>query len=379
MKGNITALILGLVFSTQLAAQKLPLFDNDEMLAMVDRGGDYIYSEKYDSATMVIDSIHVLLPSHPIVYMMRAMNLAWQDQPVRTTRPIFQEHLVYLDSTVMAAQKLLEKNPNDIEALFFEMSVHGLKAEYYAREGSYLKAMGQAQKTYSMLRITIEKTSRSPEFYFLAGLYNYFREKYPERHPVYKPFLWFYKSGDKERGLIQLDSAVYHSKVVKIEAALYLSYIYLRYEQKPDVALKYLRQMHEEYPLNSYFKTKYIECLFLQEHYEIALPLVQGMVDHEKPYYQLCGLTYQAIYFEKVLNSASQAEKYYELALEKGKESPDRGEYYKSLGYLGLGRVFLGKGENDLAESNFNLAIELDESPKVTAEAEQYLEVLDNQ
>lgn len=311
--------------------------------------------------------------------MMRAMNYAWQDQPIRTTLPIFQKHLKELDKVVVASQKLLEKNPDDLEGLFFEMSVHGLKAEYYAREGSYIKAVGQAQKTYSMLKFTMEQTSKSPEFYFLAGLYNYFREKYPERHSVYKPFLWFYRSGDMERGLIQLDSAVNYSKIVKVEAGLYLSYIYLRYELKPEIALNYLKKLHKEYPSNSYFKTKYIECLVLETYFEEALPLIQEMIDHEKPYYQLCGLTYQALYFEKVLNSASQAEKYYNMAIQTGEKNPDRGEYYKSLTYLGMGRLLVAKGEFVAASKYLNQAIELDESPKVTAEAKLRLENIENQ
>ncbi len=346
---------------------------------MVDRGGDYIYSEKYDSAEMVIDSIDMMLPNHPIVYMMRAMNYAWQDQPIRTTRPIFEKHLLELDKTLMAAEKIEDEDPDNLEALFFKLSVHGLKAEYYAREGSYLKAVNQAQKTYSLLKLTMEKTNESPEFYFLAGLYNYFREKYPERHPIYKPFLWLYRSGDIKRGLAQLDSAVNYSKIVKIEAGLYISYIYLRYEGKPDVALKYLKRMHDEYPANGYFKTKYIECLVLENQFEEALPMIQEMVDHTKPYYQLCGLTYQAKYFEEVLKSPGQAEKYYQKAIQIGEKCPDRGEYYRSLSYLGLGRVLVANGEFSLAEKYFNMAIDIDESPRVTTEAEQRLENLSNQ
>ena len=355
-------------------AQDLPLFGNEELLEMVDRGGDLVYHGKHDSALVVIDSIEAVLPNHPIAPMMRAMNIAWKDQPMRISRPLFPDHLRELEKTLAMSEKILEKNENDLEAQFFKMTVHGLMAEYLATEGSYLKAMTQAQKTYNLIKLTMEEVDQSPEFYFLAGLYNYFREMYPERHPIYKPLMWFFKSGDVQRGLIQLDSAVYYSKIVKVEASLYLSYIYLRYENMPDTAEVYLRHVHDQYPSNSYFQAKLIECLVLQEKYEAALPLVQNMIDHETPYYQLCGLTYQAIYFEKVLQSGSQAEKYYEKAIAIGEEITDRGEYYRGLAYLGLGRILQGKKEYELAKNFLEKALELDESPQINAEAKMRLE-----
>ena len=359
-------------------AQKMPLFGDDQLLEMVDRGGDLVYNGRHDSALLVIDSIELKLPGHPIVPMMRAMNIAWKDQPMRTTRPLFTEHLAELEKTLVAADQILEKNDDDLEAQFFKMTVHGLLAEYYATEGSYLKAMGQAQKTYALIKSTMEETDKSPEFYFLSGLYNYFREMYPERHPIYKPLMWFFRSGDVERGLVQLDSAVYHSKIVKIEAGLYLSYIYLRYENLPETAEVYLKYLHEQYPTNSYFQAKLIECLILQEKYEHALPLIQKMIDQHIPYYQLCGHTFQAIYFEKVLKSNSQAEKFYEMAILIGENITDRGEYYRSLAYLGMGRILQSKQEFELAKKFFTQALELDESPKVNAEAKMRLSNIEN-
>ncbi len=372
-------LLLSLCLTFQNAiGQDLPLFNNEELLAMVDRGGDLIYNGYHDSSLQVIDSIEARLPGHPIAPMMRAMNIAWKDQPMRTTRPLFAEHQKELNNTQAAADKILLERPDDLEAKFFNMTVHGLQAEYYATEGSYIKAMGHAQKTYALIKETMEETDKSPEFYFLAGLYNYFREMYPERHPIYKPLMWFFKSGDVQRGLTQLDSAVYHSKIVKIEAGLYLSYIYLRYENRPDSAETILKHLHGLYPNNSYFQAKLVECLVLQEKYEQALPFIQNMMDHEVPYYQLCGLTYQAIYFEKVLSSNSRAEKYYEMAIEKGEEIKDRGEYYRSLSYLGLGRILQAKKEYELAKKFLTMALELDESPKINAEAKMRLKNIDS-
>ena len=364
-------LLLGLIQG--LWAQRDPLFDNDDLLSLVDLGGDYIYNEQFDSAALIIDRISKKLPDHPIVPMMRAFSISWQDQPIRTSSKYYPSHVMELEKALVLAEKKLEKNPKDLEGMFFKMSVHGLLAEYLASEGNYLKAVSQAQRTYALIKETMEKTDESNEFFFLAGLYNYFRETYPERHPVYKPLMWFFKSGDRERGLVQLDSAVRFSKIVKIEANLYLSYIYLRYENRPDRASSYLKLLVNQYPRNKYFKAKLIESLILEGRYSDALPYINWVLGSENSYYLLCGHTFSGIYYELYKHDNQKAETNYLKAIEAGKQCIDRGEYYKSLAFLGLGRLQEAKNKKQLAAEYYNKAIETDESPRVTSEARERL------
>lgn len=363
--------------SIQLNAQQTPLFSSPKLLAMVDRGGDFVYNQEFEKAEVVIDSLEIQLPGHPIVPMMRAMSLAWRDQPIRTSSPVYPEHEKYLLETIAKSEKISRVDSNNLEAMFFEMSAHGLLAEYYAQEGSSFKAMSQAKQTYNLIKKTMEHTSKSPELLFLSGLYNYFREKYPERHPIYKSFVWIFKSGDIDKGLTQLDSAVHYSKIVKIEAGLYLSYIWLRYENKPEKARYYLERLHEMYPANDYFKAKYLECLMRQKDYANALPLIQELQQHKKPYFKMCGEVFQAVYLEKVVSSLSEAEIYYHHCLESASKSPDRGEYYKSIAYLGLGRIADANGKTKEATEYYEKTIDLDETDWLTEESEARLDKID--
>lgn len=370
-------LVLGVTVPYIGSAQSLPVLNNDKVLSQVERVAYYVYNEYPDSATMLIDKMVVSLPQHPIIPMMRAMNIAWQDQPIRTTSPSFPAHRRQLEQVIALSNKLQEKNPDDLEGLFFEMSAHGLLAEYMAREGSYMKAMSEAKKTYDFITVTMTKTSESPEFYFLAGLYNYFREKYPERHPVYSPFLWFFEPGDKALGLAQLDSAVYQSKIVKAEAHLYTAYIYLRYENDPAKAEFYIKKLLNEYPRNSYVKAKYIESLVLRDDFSTAMPYIKAFLSESRPYYEMCGEVYMGVYFEEVKGSDIQAESYYMKGLETGKKDPTRGEYYKSLAYLGMGRIMERREQLSLAVQYYRKAADVDENDVVTKEARKRLARLD--
>ena len=368
--------MLSLSFLSHGQREELPIFGNDSVMAFIEKGGDFIYNLEYDSAAYYINLLKDKYPEHPIAYMMEAVNIAWIEQPIRTTSPHYQKHLEALNVCLEKAEKLRENDEFSKEGVFFEMSVHGLLAEYYAREGSYMKAMGEARKTYSLIKKTMEWTEDSPEFYFLAGLYNYFREKYPERHPVYKPFLWFFRSGDKKLGLEQLDSAVYKSKVVKIEAHLYTAYIYLRYENDPERAKVYIKRLTERYPKNNYFKAKYLECEVLLTGFEKVLPIIYDLKNEEDPYYRMCGESYHGLYYETIAKSSFDAKMQYEAAIESGLGCPDKGEYYRSLAFLGLGRIVEAEGNKNLASYYYNTALEIDENDKVSQEAKERLELL---
>ncbi|PIB36543.1 hypothetical protein BFP72_14610 [Reichenbachiella sp. 5M10] len=360
-----------------LQAQKLPVLHDQEILSQVKEVASYVYNESPDSAELLIKKMELRLPKHPVIPMMRAMNIAWQDQPIRTTSPTYPAHQAQLEKVIAYSEKLIEQDPDDLDGLFFKMSAHGLLAEYLAREGSYMKSVTQAKKTYNLITVTMEQTEQSPEFYFLAGLYNYFREKYPERHPVYSPFLWFFKSGNKALGLKQLDSAVYQSTIVRAEAHLYTAYIYLRYENNPHKALFYLKKLHYEYPRNTYFKAKYIEGLMAIGDYQTAMPLVKTLLGNPKAYFRMCGEVFTAIYQEKIQGSDEMAEKYYHKAIASGNTDPDRGEYYKSLAFVGMGRIMERQGKVNQAINYYKLAVEVDESDLVTKEAKERLERLD--
>lgn len=365
------------LISPVLNAQNTPLFSNSNLLEMVDRGGDFIYNQEFNKAELVIDSLEQKLPGHPIVPMMKAMSLAWRDQPLRTSSPVYPEHEKYLMETIAKSEKISAKDSNNLEAMFFEMSAHGLLAEYYAQEGSSFKAMSQAKQTYNLIKKTMEHTAESPELLFLSGLYNYFREKYPERHPIYKPFVWVFKSGDVQRGLVQLDSAVHHSKIVKIEASLYVAYIWLRYENNADKARYYLERIHKMYPANDYFKAKYLECLMRQKDYKSASPLISQLQAHEKPYFKMCGEIFRGVYAEKVERSLDAAERFYKRGLETGEFSPDRGEYYRSIAYLGLGRIAEANNNVKLAAVYYEKTIDMDETDWLTEESEARLDQID--
>jgi tetratricopeptide (TPR) repeat protein len=253
------------------------------------------------------------------------------------------------------------------------MAARGLLAEYYANEGLYMRAFGEANKLYGLLKNGMELVDEYPEFLFTAGLYNYFRVVYPERHPIYAPLMWFFMDGDKEKGLSQIHSATKNTILSQVESYVYLSYIYLRYEQQPEKALDLLHKLKSMYPTNVYVLTKFLEASYASHQYEkIDLKTIGSIGNSDAAYYQMAGNIFRGAYHEFNTGDSAAAYKYYEIGVTIGEEIASHGEYYKSIAYLGMARL---KQEDDpiSAVLFYELALEYAETDEVIKEAKNGL------
>ncbi len=348
------------------------VFDDERIQLIIGRGADHIYNSNKDSAFFYAKKAEQLLPNHPVAPLMRAIGLLWSNIPTISPE-LFAEMESKLDSAVIFAEALDPALENP-EMIFFAMSAHGLLAEYYADQGQTMKAVSEASKAYGLVKKGFDLIEEYPEFLFTTGLYNYFIERYPEKHPIYKPFIWFFRSGDKQLGLVQLQTAAENSLITKVEAHVYLSYIYLRYEYEPEKAQEYLSSLCRMYPKNFYAKAKYLESLVNPEDFRNApLQMIYSMIRHENDYYKLAGYVFLAYYEEIIIKNLSKAEYAYRKGLEYGEKLPSHGEYFKSFGYLGLGRVLDQLEKEEEAKYMLYQSLKYSETEQITEEARELL------
>lgn len=368
-------LSLILLFFEHSVSAQYALFDNPANIQLVRQGTRFIYNQQPDSARLVINQVSKKLPGHPVVPMMRALAISWSVFPMKTYLPEFEEHEALLQKSIKAADKLLDEDEDHTEGVFFQMTARGLLAEYYADDGNYMKALGEARRTYGLMKSGFDLVEDYPEFFLTTGIYNYFREKYPQKHPIYKPFLWFFRSGDIELGLQQIHTATQQAVLSNVEAHLYLSYIYLRYEMKPEKARDYLLELTDQYPNNQYFKAKLLECYIMYEEFELAEPIAERFLDSKNPYYLLLGQSMKGYLLEKWVKAKQPAARFYNEALATGKLT-NKGSYYEAIAYLGLGRIDFENGNNEAAKSNFETAMSINDNDRIEEEAKRYLKKL---
>ena len=366
---KVFATILISLFVSSVSGQ---VFEDPEIQVIVKKGVNHIYNAQADSAMFYIRKVDLKLPEHPVGPLMKAMTLLWVNIPTITDE-VFTEMEENLDLAIERAE-VIDPDLENPEMIFFSMASYGLLAEYYADQGSYMKAVGEASRAYGLMKKGFEIVDDHPEFLLTTGLYNYFREKYPEKHPVYKPLLWFFRSGDKELGLKQLQEACDPSIISHVEAHVYLSYIYLRYEYKPAKAQEYLGKLVEMYPSNFYAKAKYLESLANPTDFKRApIEMIYNLMKHENSYYKLAGNVFLGYFEEMVIQNNERAEFAYRKGLNYGEQIPDHGEYFKSLGYLRLGKILYEKGETEEAEEMLRESVKYAETKQVKDEAKTIL------
>jgi len=263
------------------------------------------------------------------------------------------------------------------EAIFFEMSARGLLAEYYADEGHYMKAIGEAGKAYDLVKKGFELSNEIPEFLLTTGVYNYFREKYPEKHPAFKPLLWFFRGGDVKLGLQQIDEATQKAVLTNVEAHVYMSYIYLRYEFEPEKARKYLWSLTKTYPNNPYMKAKLLEAHAKADDIRLVdIDMIKYLKTYERSYYQMAGRSFMGLHLEKVAQDDDKAMMSYASAISMGKALPDHGEYYRDLSHLGLARIYFRMSDKKNATYHAEQIVEFSESEYFISEAEKLLALM---
>lgn len=371
MRKGFTALIFFLCFHFGYSQ----LFGNEKHMALVRKGVDHIYGIQPDSARLYIEKVEQALPGHPAASMMRALNVLWTNIPVVTVDTVFKAFSGHLQETIRRSARLDGGRQENPEAIFFEMSARGLLAEYYADGGQYMKALNEAGQAYYLVKAGFKLSEEIPEFLLTTGVYNYFREKYPEKHPVYKPLLWFFKSGDIDLGISQIKAATKKAVLTRVEAHVYLAYIYLRYEDEPRKAQTYLSELNRIYPHNPYIQVKYLESLTPGEDFRRAsLAMIKGLAASDRPYYQMAGEVFWGLYEEKAANNTSEAIRHYRLSMAAGSVIPEHGEYYRSLAYLGLGRIYVGADKKDQAIYNLKKCLVYAETEDIRSEANQLLE-----
>lgn len=368
MKRTIIAFLLSLPFA--ISAQ---VFESGYFQEVVKKGTDHIYNASADSATYYIREAEKYAPDHPVIPLMRAMTILWANIPL-ISEDLFAQMEVFLDSAVLLA-KQRDANLEEPEMIFFAMASYGLLAEYYADQDHTVKAVGEANRAYGLMKKGFDMVDERPEFLLTTGLYNYFREKYPEEHPIYKPLLWFFRSGDKELGLEQLRQACTASFLTQVEAHVYLSYIYLRYEFKPEIAQKYLATLCQKYPNNFYAQAKYLESMANKDDFENApLDLIHSLIRHKSSYYKLAGYVFLGYWEEMVSGDMQKAEDAYRAGLSYGETLPNHGEFFKSFGYLGLGRLLVTQNkDHEEAKNVLNQSLRYAETKQVKSEAKHLL------
>ncbi|MPR35710.1 ABC transporter substrate-binding protein [Salmonirosea aquatica] len=372
MRFLVLLVFLSTVFQFIPLPAKAQILNDRPTLALIQKGINHIYNNEFEEANAVGRQIQGRYPEHPVTYFLKAFQMHWQYLPIKDNKAKVGEYIRALNQCLAAVDKQYGKNSKEPEAVFFTMASRGYLALMYNYQNELLKAAGEAQKAYGSLTEGLKLVDKNPEFYFVAGMYNYYVESYPEDHPIVKPLMIFFKDGNKTLGLKQLDMATKTAVITKVEAAYFLAHIYLEHEARPDLADNYTARLSAWFPNNLVFKMSHLEALILAGRYDEADKGLPELKKHTTGFYPIAGYCFEGMIAEKRDKNDAEAQKAYLAALKIPYDMQYTREYH-AMSYAGLARIADRGGNKAKAREYYKKSLEITEYLALKREAKAYL------
>ena len=244
----LTAVFVVPFFTSYINAQDVK-FDST-----VSSGIKQIYNIKFPEAESTFKKLVADYPGKPAGKFFLAMIDWWKillDPDNEAYDDIF---LKKLDDVINQCEQLLDKNSDNVDALFFKGGAIGFRGRLRAFRESWLKAADDGREALPIVQKAGQLDPKRIDVQLGYGIYNYYASVLPDKYPMLKPIMLFLPKSDKKKGLVQLDYVARDGKYAKYEAQYFLMNIYYSYEEKPFEAEKYAHQLTSQFPDNPNFE-----------------------------------------------------------------------------------------------------------------------------
>ena len=237
-----------LLFSISTFAQ------NSDFDSRVNKGIKQIYNIKFTEAEKTFRSVIADYPEHPSGRFFLAMIDWWKillDPDNESYDEIFFQKL---EDVIYQCDQLLDKNPKDVDALFFKGGSIGFRGRLRAFRESWLKAADDGREALPIVEEAASLDPNNMDVQLGFGIYNYYAAVIPNENPLIKPLMIFFPDGDKEKGIQQLKNTAFNGKFAKYEARYFLMTLYYRYENNSIIADDFAKLLQEDFPDNPVFE-----------------------------------------------------------------------------------------------------------------------------
>jgi hypothetical protein len=346
MKSLFPAILLSLLSLPVLSQRSI--IKEEKALELVERCLQASYGFDFEEAHKLQEKLAKDYPSNPAPYFLNALLIYWEHFPLLPGEREVADFEASIETSIQLSDEMMQIEENYMEGVFFDMHARAFRGMFWADNGKAGKVLTDLDNMYRNTMKGIDFKEEFNEFYFSSGLYNYYIEAYVDLHPIYKPVAGFFRKGDKELGLIELQLAIDNSIFIKYEAILFMALLQLNYEKDIQTAESYLALLYNNFPDNIYYHSMYLVTLLHMNEFIVARLLSNKLKDKNQAYpaavYQLT-LGFLA---ENETKDLVKARKHYWLAIENGEELGAIADLYVSMAYAGLSRINRVSGNTSL-------------------------------
>ncbi len=379
---------LPLLAQQKLASDTMQLMQSEDLQIEATEALNNMYNFKFDLAEAKFQEIQNRYPEHPLAYYIIGLSNWWKMMPYGEDDPRIKAHEPafdkYMDLSIAKAEKLLSKNENNIEAIFFLCASHALVARHYAENGQEMRSINNTRKAFHYFKQLNDKKDLSPEFLFFSSLFNYYAAWFKGEYPIMKPVLALFPEGDKTLGIKQLKEVSYNAFWTRTEAQYFLMRIYYNEEEDEKSALAFSEYLAKTFPDNPFFQRIYARITYTLGQWKdckevsesILYKMNIGMPGYEETSGRYAGFFLGRIY--KSSGNTEKAKEYYKKAITYAEQSNATNQNYYLYAVADMARM-LDK-EKDVASARQyyqTLVDKADRSNELHKEAKSYLKKTD--
>lgn len=352
-----------------------------EFDSTVAKGIRQIYNIKFTEAENTFRKLMADYPNEPAGRFFLAMVDWWKillDLDVETYDDIFYQKL---EDVIYFCDKILDKDKNDVEALFFKGGSIGFRGRLRAIRESWIKAADDGREALPIVEHASKLDPKNLDVQLGFGIYNYYASVIPDKYPMVKPLMLFFPSGDKAKGLEQLYNTAMNGKYAKYEARYFLMTLYYQFENNPYKADEFAKMLNEDFPDNPNFERWRGRISVKRGDYYMASDIFKDVMDkfHKKyPGYDAKSAreaTYYIAVHNRNMNKLDTARIVFEDCVKYCKETDKKEEsgfQINAILYLGMLNDVLGR--RDEAEKYYKQLLDMRDYGESRKKAKQYLE-----
>ena len=349
------------------------------------QGIDRVYNLEFDQAEVEFHYLITTHPEHPAGYFFLAMVDWWKISLDFDNESFDDKFLNELDVVIDKCDSILDKNPDDVTALFFKGGSLGFRGRLRANRGSWIKAANDGRLALPIVRHAYSIAPDNDDILLGMGIYNYYAEAIPEQYPIVKPLMLFFPSGDKKKGIEQLTIAAEKAKYAAVEAEYFLLQLNYTHERQYEKALEIALKLFNRYPRNVVFHRYVGRCYISLGKWENAHAVFReilsrcdgsgggmtGYTDSSKRE----ALYYIGVYamntgkYEEALQNFFRCDEI-SKSLDKNGESG-----FMVMANLRIGFIYDIQMKRDLAVQQYTKILEMKKFENSHEQAEQYLKV----
>jgi hypothetical protein len=163
-----------------------------------------------------------------------------------------QEALLhYVKEALTKGEKIIKNNPQDSQAYFAMALAKIAKIHWAIHQKRYFVLAQETSNIWDYLEKAKGRTSQNYDVYFLIGLLHYHLDHLSGLTRFLSSA--FIISGNRQRGLQELELAAQNGDMLKELAQAELSSAYLNFEKQPERALPYAQELNKRFPNNYTF------------------------------------------------------------------------------------------------------------------------------